>query len=338
MPRAVEEQYPDALLREIAATAFDGTSDTVYLGGGTPSTMPLDQLDRILAAIPGRPWVEATMEAAPGTINAHAIARWQAAGINRVSLGVQSFVTKELTRTGRKHTALTVGSDVALLRGYGLMNINLDLIAGLPGQTLASWNESLRWIEQLEPTHVSVYMLEIDEDSRLGKEMLLGGVRYGASDAPDEELTATLYETAVERLSNIGTHRYEISNFAKPGFESLHNLKYWHREPYLGFGADAHSFVSGRRWFNTESAEEYVRLSPYARAGESLSNDAEEKFFVGLRLSQGIEINTADLEKHADAISRLVKHDLLEHSGSYLRLTPRGVMVSNGVLQEFLHV
>ena len=331
LPRALQEQYPDALIREIAATAFNSISDTLYLGGGTPSAMPLEQLDRILAAIPGNPWLEATMEAAPGTLDANAIARWQAAGINRISLGVQSFVTKELIRTGRKHTAATVRNDVALLRNAGLRNINIDLIAGLPGQTPASWDESLGCIEQLDPPHVSVYMLEIDEDSRLGREMLLGGVRYGASDAPDDDLTATFYETAVERLRNIGIHRYEISNFAKPGFESLHNLKYWHREPYIGFGADAHSFDGGRRWQNTESAEDYIRLSPHARTEETLANDAEEKFFVGLRLTEGIETTAADLARHSSTISRFVHH------GSRLRLTPRGVMVSNDILQEFLH-
>src|SRR5207244_7484192 len=121
-------------------------------------------------------------------------------------------------------------------------NVNLDLIAGLSGQTESSWRESLDWIERLAPEHVSVYMLEVDEESRLGKEMMLGGVRYGAADTPGDDLTATLYETAVERLTRIGIARYEISNFARAGFESRHNLKYWKLEPYVGFGADAHSF------------------------------------------------------------------------------------------------
>ncbi len=337
LPRALEEQYPAALLREIAAARFSSAVDTVFIGGGTPSSMRPDHLDRVLAEIPNRPWREATLEAAPGTLDPLKIARWQAAGINRISLGVQSFIGGELSRTGRKHNAEIVARDVATLRASGLSNINLDLIAGLPGQTPASWNESLDWIGKLNPPHVSVYMLEIDEDSRLGREMLLGGVRYGAGDAPDADMTATLYETAVERLTSIGIYRYEISNFARPGFESLHNLKYWRREPYLGFGADAHSFQNGRRWQNTDSAETYVRTSPFANTDETMSDESEEKFFVGLRLMEGIEPSPADFERHGPAISRFVKHQLLELSGSRLRFTSKGVMVSNEVLQEFLH-
>ncbi len=337
MPRGVEDQYPSALLREIAAIPIPFHPDTVFLGGGTPSSMDLESLDRILQAIPGRPWKEATIEAAPGTIDPHRVTRWQDAGLNRISLGVQSFITSELTRTGRKHTAQTVSCDLQLLRSAGLTNINIDLIAGLPGQTSDSWNASLDRIEKLAPPHVSIYMLEVDEDSRLGKEMLLGGVRYGASDAPSDELTATFYETAVERLAAMGIPRYEISNFARPGFESLHNLKYWRREPYVGFGVDAHSFVGGRRWQNIESAVEYVRLSPDVREGPAAdANEAEEKFFVGLRLSEGIEPTAEDLQLHAPAIARFLDHHLLEQSGTRLRLTPRGIMVSNEVLQEFL--
>ena len=149
------------------------------------------------------------------------------AGINRVSLGVQSFVQRELARTGRKHTAEIVEREIAVLRAAGIANINIDLIAGLPGQSRESWRESLAWIEKLAPPHVSVYMLEVDEDSRLGAEVLLNGKRYGAPDVPTEELTAELYETAVAELARMGIERYEISNFARPGFESRHNLKYW---------------------------------------------------------------------------------------------------------------
>jgi oxygen-independent coproporphyrinogen-3 oxidase len=190
-----------------------------------------------------------------------------------VSLGVQSFIPRELARTGRKHTAEIVSAEVSTLRGVGLTNINIDLIAGLPGQTAASWRESLAWIEKLEPPHVSIYMLEVDEDSRLGNEVLLNGKRYGAPEVPADELTADLYETAVAELERLGIHRYEISNFARPGFESLHNLKYWRLEPYIGFGADAHSFDGARRFQNVESASEYVRAkSPRPIAPKSASS------------------------------------------------------------------
>ena len=157
---------------------------------------------------------------------------------------MQSFVEKEIRRTGRKHTAADRRArDRAFCATPASRNCNIDLIAGLSGQTEASWRESLDWIERLAPPHVSVYMLEVDEDSRLGKEMLLGGVRYGAARharrRPDRRRST---KSAVERLAAMGIARYEISNFARPGFESRHNLKYWKLEPYVGFGADAHSF------------------------------------------------------------------------------------------------
>ncbi len=163
--------------------------------------------------------------------------------------------------------------------------VNIDLIAGLSAQTEASWRESLDWIERLAPQHVSVYMLEVDDDSRLGKEILLGGVRYGAADAPGDDATAAFYEMAVERLAALGIPRYEISNFARPGAESRHNLKYWTLEPYVGFGADAHSFDGALRWQNPESVEEYLDRPGSAPAPESPApRPRDERFFVGLRL------------------------------------------------------
>src|SRR5262249_53850179 len=238
-PRELEQRYVSAVRAELGAVTWQWIPETVYLGGGTPSLIdPAVFLD----LGPGRPWKEATIEAAPGSLTTGSVSSWVQAGIDRVSLGVQSFVQKELARTGRKHTAEVVSRDVAMLRDAGIQSINIDLIAGLPGQCAASWAQSLDWLERLDAPHASVYMLEVDEDSRLGQEILLGGKRYGATDVPSDDLIAELYETAVERLARMGLVRYEISNFARPGFESRHNLKYWRREPYLGFGADAHSF------------------------------------------------------------------------------------------------
>src|SRR5438445_9114677 len=237
-PRELEPQYIDALRREIRAFEFPWRPETVYLGGGTPSSMDLEDLRSVLAGVPGRLWMEATIEAAPGGITREKAAGWRALGINRISLGVQSFVQKELARTGRKHTAEIVAAEIDLLRKHGITNINVDLIAGLPGQTIASWRESLEWIERLAPPHVSVYMLEIDDDSRLGREILLNGKRYGAPNAPRDDRTAEMYEMAAAAPHRVGTHRYEISNFAQPGFEALHNLTYWKLQPYVGFGSD----------------------------------------------------------------------------------------------------
>jgi len=330
----------DALVAEIVGHQWPWQPETVYLGGGTPSGMAPGDLDRILASIPGcGTWKESTIEVAPGTINTECAAAWVQAGINRVSLGVQSFVQRELARTGRKHTAEIVEREISVLRSVGLANINIDLIAGLPGQTRASWSESLAWIERLQPPHVSVYMLEIDEDSRLGSEVLLNGKRYGAPDVPGDELTAELYEAAVEHLARIGIQRYEISNFARPGYESLHNLKYWQLQPYAGFGADAHSFDGAVRGQNIESPSEYVERienGQTARIDATPAHAAEERFFVGLRLTQGIQPLAEEWLKFDQPIRRFIAEGLLARDGARLRLTDRGVLFSNEVFAEFI--
>jgi oxygen-independent coproporphyrinogen III oxidase len=331
-PRELQARYIDTLTREIDAHKWQWTPDTVYLGGGTPSTLHPDDLRQILDRIPGRPWVEATMEAAPGGITRDLARAWIDVGINRVSLGVQSFVEREIRRTGRKHSAAIVADEIRTLRDVGIDSINIDLIAGLPGQTEVSWSESLDWIERLAPEHVSVYMLEVDEDSRLGKEMLLGGVRYGAADTPDEDTTAALYEIAVERLASMGIARYEISNFARPGNESRHNLKYWELAPYVGFGADAHSFDGHVRRQNADSVQDYAAGAPV----EIADAGADERLFVGLRLMSGVKLSPRDWTQYATPIRRFLDAGLLEIAGDTLRLTSRGVMLSNEVFQEFL--
>jgi oxygen-independent coproporphyrinogen III oxidase len=332
-PRDLEPRYLGALAREIRAHQWEWLPQTLYLGGGTPSNIAPGELRALLDAIPGRPWFEATIEAAPGNITLEMAQAWTAAGINRVSLGVQSFVEGELRRTGRKHTAAIVAREIRLLRDAGIHNVNIDLIAGLPGQTEAGWKESLDWIERLSPAHVSVYMLEVDEDSRLGKEMLLGGVRYGATEAPGDDATAAFYETAVERLAALGIARYEISNFARPGSESRHNLKYWKLEPYAGFGADAHSFDGRMRYQNVESLEEYLQSGTVAPTPAHLE---DERFYLGLRLTAGIRPEPAEWLRFEQPIRRNLDAGLLEETGGVLRLTGRGVLLSNEVFQEFL--
>jgi oxygen-independent coproporphyrinogen-3 oxidase len=335
-PKELEARYTEALLAEFAAHEWHATPDTLYLGGGTPSAIEPAEIERLLQPLPGRPWSEATMEAAPGSLTAEKIAAWRRAGIDRVSLGVQSFIKSELARTGRKHDAATVARDVALLRTQGIPNINLDLIAGLPGQTEASWRESLEAILRLDAPHVSIYMLEVDDDSRLGSEIILGGKRYGASDVPTDAQIATFYEQAVETLEAHGIRRYEISNFAKPGAESLHNLKYWRREPYIGFGSDAHSFDGFTRWQNVETAREYVERAPSFRAEQSTADPVEEKFFVGLRLTEGVIPNASDWQRFGPTFERFISGGVMEQTGDRLRLTARGIMVSNEIFQEFI--
>ncbi|MBV8847701.1 MAG: radical SAM family heme chaperone HemW [Bryobacterales bacterium] len=335
LPLDLEKRYLEALKLELRGTDWPWVPETVYLGGGTPSRIDPADLAEILAVIPGKPWAEATIEAAPGGISPELAQAWRNAGISRVSLGVQSFVTRELARTGRKHTAEIVAAEIEVLRAGGLDNFNIDLIAGLPGQTEASWNASLDWVERLEPPHLSVYMLEVDADSRLGAEILAFGKRYGASDVPSDDAIAGFYEIAVERLAASGVRRYEISNFARPALESRHNLKYWRREPYFGFGSDAHSFDGATRWQNVESAAEYVGCleqhgSPVAAC---TATDPAETFFLGLRLEEGIE---ADWSSYQEGVERFQQEGLLEIKGSRLRLTPRGVLLSNEVFAHFV--
>lgn len=361
LPRELEPRYLEALRAEIERgglpesargslqkgasgglhkRAWPWTPETVYLGGGTPSQMDPEALAALLNMIPGgspgsspgSKWTEATMEAAPGTITKEKAAAWRRAGINRVSLGVQSFVQEEIARTGRKHTAEMVEREVAILREAGVERINIDLIAGLPLQTAASWNESLDWIDRLELPHVSIYMLEVDEDSRLGRELIAGGPRYGAMDVPGEDAIASFYEIATERLRSAGVERYEISNFAKPGHESRHNLKYWRREPYRGFGADAHSFDGVARWQNPETVAEYVAGFPTPE--RTPADERGEKWFLGLRLTEGIEID--DGGEFHEVVERIVGEGLAERAAGRLRLTDRGILLSNEIFAEFV--
>ncbi len=338
-PAALERDYERALLDELTGFCWPWRPETVYLGGGTPSRMPVGTVERLLAAIPGRPWREATIEAAPGTVTEERAQVWARAGIDRVSLGVQSFVAREIAQAGRKHTAEVVAREMKILAGCGIGRFNIDLIAGLAFQTRESWGESLNWIERLAPGHVSVYMLEVDGDSRLGREILYAGPRYGAPAAPSEELVVELYETAVERLAEMGIKRYEISNFARPGEESLHNLKYWQLAPYVGFGADAHSFDGAVRRANAETPVEYVdrwRRGDSPVVEQAAAHPDEERFFVGLRLSAGIRPRPEEWLRWDRSIRRLMDAGLLERDGEMLRLTRTGLLVSNEVFQEFV--
>lgn len=328
-------RYEAALLGEVRAHQWLSPPETLYIGGGTPSLMPGELLSKLIDSMPRSHLREATLECAPGTVTAEAAALWAECGINRVSLGVQSFVTGELRRTGRRHTAEMVEREIQILRDAGLDNINIDLIAGLPEQTATSWQTSLDWIARLTPPHVSVYIFEVDEDSRLGEELLKGGSHYGAPAVPGDDLTAELYETAVDRLAALGLARYEISNFARPGFESRHNLKYWQLEPYIGFGLDAHSYDGIRRWNNPENLADY--FAP-VRGEHTPADHTEEHFFVGLRLLRGIEPTPEEWLRFRRPIERWVAAGMLEREGTRLRLSNRGVLVSNEIFQDFIHV
>ncbi len=280
--RAVFESYVDRGCANLANAPqiakemggqIEREVDTIYLGGGTPTVLDASQLRRVFDAVRQQFQVsadaEVTVECAPGTLSPGMIETLLNCGVNRVSLGVQSFVDAEAAAVGRLHKRSMVLDDIARLRAAGIHNINIDLIAGLPHQTPATWQESLEGALATGAPHVSVYMLEVDEDSRLGREVIAGGTRYHAHFVPDEEATADFYLAACEQLEAANIAQYEISNFARAGSESRHNLKYWTRQPYLGFGVDAHSMLPSAareedavRFSTVDALEKYVAGSP----------------------------------------------------------------------------
>jgi len=365
-PASEHTKYVDRLIEDLAAARewtermgveLPRRADTVYLGGGTPSLLAPHLLDRLFAAMRAEfffePDAEITVECAPGQLADETLAALVAAGVNRVSLGVQSFIDREAAESGRLHDRAVALSDINRLRAAGIANLNVDLIAGLAGQTFASWEESLAVLMDSGVPHASVYMLEVDEDSRLGREMLAGGARYHAELVPTDDAIAQMYSTAIERLNQAGIEQYEISNFCRSGFESRHNLRYWQRRPYLGLGLDASSMLREKkgnepgcvlRSTTTGELAEYLkRCEPMETAWITPERQHEEAWFLGLRLNAGVdtatlqrEFGSAMVAPALDVVSRLMDAGLLDSDGKTVRLTAQGRLLSNDVFQEFL--
>jgi oxygen-independent coproporphyrinogen III oxidase len=355
------QQYVDHVCAEIRSVrqrlkgwdaVIPGQVDSIYLGGGTPGVLSpslVRQLAHTLrqefAVAPG---AEITLESAPGQLDEAALEAVLDLGVNRISFGVQSLVDREASVTGRSHTRAVVLRDLERVRVAGLKNLSIDLIAGLPYQTAASWQESLEILAATGVNHASIYMLEIDEDSRLGRELLAGGSRYHAATVPSEELTADLYETAIAALATHGLRQYEISNFARPGSQSRHNVKYWQRKPYLGFGLDAHSMVRTRhnsvlRFCNPAELAEYQNGVQEDARQLSRSEELEEAWFLGLRLNEGVvwqalagEFGQDQVAAFEPVVRDLCELDLLHDQDGVVRLTRRGVLFSNEVFARFL--
>jgi oxygen-independent coproporphyrinogen-3 oxidase len=361
--RAVFERYVDRVCADVERAPqiaeemggqIEHEVDSIYLGGGTPTVLDGGQLQRIFDAVRAqfevRPDAEITVECAPGTLAPGVLDGLLRCGVNRVSLGVQSFIDAEAAAVARLHKRTTVVDDIARLRTAGITNINVDLIAGLPHQTAESWQQSLTETIAAAAPHVSVYMLEVDEDSRLGRELIAGGARYHAHFVPDEDATADFYVAACEKLEAAGIAQYEISNFARPGLQSRHNLKYWTRQPYLSFGVDAHSMLQSAssdcetvRFANVDVLDKYVAGAPLQRTSISHETALEESFFLGLRLNRAVDLGeiaaTFGEEAVANvrpAIAELVDGGLMEQDGESIRLTSRGRLLSNEVFQAFI--
>jgi oxygen-independent coproporphyrinogen III oxidase len=361
--RAVFERYVARMCADVAgafglADAMGGRSerevDAIYLGGGTPTLLEPAQLERMFAAVRSEFTVqegaEITVECAPATLKPDVLETLLRCGVNRVSLGVQSFIDVEAAAVGRMHKRETVLDDIARLRAAGIRNVNVDLIAGLPHQTAESWRESLRQTIATDAPHVSVYMLEIDEDSRLGRELMAGGTRYHAHFVPDEDATADFYLAACEVLESAHVMQYEISNFARAGFESRHNSKYWTRQPYLGFGVDAHSMLlsvddssEAVRFSTADSLERYIAGESVQKTTVTRAMALEERFFLGLRLNRGVDLEDIEMrfgeaagQNVRKVVAQLVDDGLLDKSKEIVYLTSRGRLLSNEVFQRFL--
>lgn len=363
----VYDRYAQALAQEIdnlphaynlagiASHLFAAPVDSIYFGGGTPSLLGIDRLLEMVSHLHRRfrfaPAVEFTLEVTPGSADDDFLKRALALGINRLSIGAQSFVDVELRSVGRLHSADETRALIQNARARGFANISLDLIAGLPHQTMSSWQWSLQSVIAERPAHVSVYIFEIDEKSRLGSEALRHGNRYHAEAIPSDDFMADAYLQAREQLRQAGYVQYEISNFGLPGRESLHNRKYWQLKPYVGLGAGAHSFDGQVRWENASSVEEYQRRLQRGESALSshqrLSADAqlEEFFFLGLRQMEGISLSEASqywggerVANWAQKIQTLVKDGWLERRDGRIRLADKSLLLSNEIFQEFIAV
>jgi oxygen-independent coproporphyrinogen-3 oxidase len=333
--------------------------DSIYLGGGTPSLLSSIQLGGIVKAISEVFSVDAsaevTLECAPGQLSEELVRAVPGLGFNRISLGVQSFVDREAAAVGRTHTRAITLLDIDRLRTAGIDDINIDLIAGLPHQTPHSWRESLAQAIATGVPHMSVYMLDVDEDSRLGREIIAGGTRYGVGMVPNEPTIADMYTEACEQFTAAGIAQYEISNFASAGHRSQHNLKYWTHQPYLGFGLDAHSFLptSGGGAIRVATSDdlttyldssviddERVTVTPVSR-----SEALEEAWFLGLRLNDGVsltdiarEFGESGVHAFQPILDEARQHRLMEYDQHRARLTQQGRLFANDVFQRFLGV
>ncbi len=378
--------------------------DTIFFGGGTPSLLGADQMRRLFAALREEFAVatdaEVTLECAPGQLSEETLEVMLRQGMNRMSFGVQSFMDEEAKAVGRLHTRAICLEEIARMRAAGVSNLNVDLIVGLPGQSAESWRESVEVALETGVPHISMYMLEVDEDSRLGREVLGAGAKYGAEAVPGEDAIAEWYGMACEWLAAAGVRQYEISNFARVGtswgndndrdsdsasqndaftggigegkdYRSRHNVKYWRRQPYLGFGLDAHSMLrngaGGVRWANGDDLEGFLRsrfevrgvsnegaggLAQFASIPEmepepeveliGREKGFEEAMFLGLRMNEGVDLEAlrgefGELVSGAvEALGDVEEAGLVERDGRWVRLTARGRMASNEVFGRLL--
>ncbi|MGB9804196.1 radical SAM family heme chaperone HemW [Desulfofundulus sp.] len=346
-------RYRVALLREMALYherlgPEERRLKTIFIGGGTPTCLPEEDLAAILEGcsryFQWLPGVEVTVEANPGTVDLSKLRTLRCAGVNRLSLGVQTCSDHFLRLLGRVHSFNQAVEAVILARRAGFDNLNLDLIFAIPGQTVANWQHCLRKVLSLRPEHISAYSLQLEEGTPLAREVAEGRIL-----PCEEETELAMYREVIDFLVDRGYEHYEISNFARPGYRCRHNLTYWHNEPYLGLGPAAHSCLGDERFYNTGSLEEYeARLlaGELPVAGrERLSRDTmmAETVFLGLRLIEGLDLARFESrfgknieEVFGEQIKKLSRLGLLKIHSKHLKLTARGLPLANAVFREFV--
>ena len=344
------ERYVRALIADIRSSRnFGDIVDTIYFGGGTPSLLAPVQLELILATVHDcfkiDPKSEITLEINPGSVNGEKLRAFRSLGINRASFGAQTFDDAELAKLGRSHTSAETLKTFNDLRRVGFENVSFDLIAGLPGQTLAGWERNIRQALDLRPEHLSFYLLEVHSGTPLAEH-----IRRGIQPEPDDDLAGVMYHWMLEQAADAGYEHYEISNLSRPGFHSRHNVKYWTAEAYYGFGCSAHSYDGAtRRWSNHRDVLKYVTViengeSPVVDEQQLSQTDVRaEAVFLGMRLMQGVDLRAfresfgVDLrDEHAEDLERFCKAGLVELDGDLIRLTRTGALLSNEVFAAFV--
>jgi oxygen-independent coproporphyrinogen-3 oxidase len=331
----LQDQYVEALVREILCDAGNpaGDADTIYFGGGTPSRTSIANLQRIVAALNIAPGAEFSMEANPEDVTAEALDAWRDLGVNRISIGVQSFNDAELKAIGRIHDA--AGAVRAVELASKSLRTNLDLILGLPHQSRESFRQTLDQAIALNPGHLSLYMLDLDETTPLQVQVARGRVTV-----PEDDMVADQYRYAIKRLEAAGLHQYEISNFARPGEECRHNLRYWTRSEYLGFGLAAHSFVGERRFANTRNIRDYIADPEEACSfSEDLGDDERrrETLFLSLRQKRGINYDQLVAlcgQEAIEWVDRGLRDGWLERRAAQVAFTSSGFLLSNDYISQ----
>jgi oxygen-independent coproporphyrinogen III oxidase len=345
---ALKARYVEALLAEIRAAGDGSPADTVFFGGGTPSLLEPEEVGAVLAACRDAfalaPDAEVTLEANPETVTAARLAGFRGAGVTRLSYGVQSFRDEELQRLTRLHSAARAREAVHLAREAGFDNLSLDLMMWLPGQTVSEWLASVDALVDLGPDHASLYLLEIYPNAPLRDTM----ARAQWSQAPDDD-AATMYLSALAQLDRAGYEQYEISNVARPGRASRHNLKYWADGTWLGFGCGAHSTRDGIRWRNVSATAEYITAATTGgqliaeRRVLSAAERLEDALFTGLRLNRGLDPELIESRYGVDVwreygteLQPFVDEGLLIYDEGGLRLTRPGMLLAHEVMATFI--